>query len=119
LRKLMTQLKAAGCSFTFAGFDGSEQSFSFVKSLKPDFVKLSYGIVKNIDHAIADAERAESINLKCHQLGIKTIAEYVESNSVLEHLTGVEVDYAQGLAISPPQAIDMSLPQSNPAPSPP
>lgn len=105
LKNIRAQLRSAGCLFTLAGFDGSEGSFSFLKAVKPDFVKLTYGIVKDIGRALAASEKAESINQKCHAMGIKTIAEYVESREVLEHLRLVEVDFAQGLIVSAPQRL--------------
>ncbi len=102
LKKLQAQLKPLGCRFALAGFDGSEPSFGFLKSIAPDFVKLGYSIVKDVDRGLAAVERAESINSRCHAMGIKTIAEYVESREVLEQLKLIEVDFAQGLAISAP-----------------
>jgi len=105
IKMIMSQLQPLGCSFTFAGFDGTDGSFSFLKVLKPDFVKLTYGIVKDVGRALAASERAESINQKCHAMGIKTIAEFVESAEVLENLKLVEVDFAQGLVIGGPQKL--------------
>ena len=105
IKTLMSLLRPIGCRFTFAGFDGSDGSFSFLKVLKPDFVKLTYGIVKDIGRALAASERAESINQRLHDMGIRTIAEFVESQEVLEHLRLVEVDFAQGLVIGGPQKL--------------
>ena len=105
LKNIQAQLKPAGCRFTLAGFDGSEGSFNFLKVVKPDFVKLTYGMVKDIGRALAASEKVESITQKCHAMGIKTIAEYVETREVLEHLRLVEVDFAQGLIISAPQRL--------------
>jgi len=105
LKNIQAQLKPAGCRFTLAGFDGSEGSFNFLKVIKPDFVKLTYAIVKDIGRALAASEKAESISQKCHAMGIKTIAEFVESREVLEHLRLVEVDFAQGLVIAAPQRL--------------
>jgi Amt family ammonium transporter len=105
IKLIVSQLRPIGCRFTFAGFDGSDGSFSFLKVLKPDFVKLTYGIVKDIGRALAASERAESINQRLHDMGIRTIAEFVESNEVLEHLKLVEVDFAQGLVIGGPQKL--------------
>jgi Amt family ammonium transporter len=105
IKMLISQLRPLGCRFTFAGFDGSDGSFGFLKMLKPDFVKLTYGIVKDIGRALAASERAETINCKLHDMGIRTIAEFVESNEVLEHLKLLEVDFAQGLVIGGPQKL--------------
>jgi EAL domain-containing protein (putative c-di-GMP-specific phosphodiesterase class I) len=105
LKNFQALLQPAGCRLTFAGFDGSEGSFKFLELLKPDFVKLSYGIVKDIDRSLAASEKIESINQKCHDMGIKTIAEFVESKEVLEQLHLVGVDFAQGLVIGEPQKL--------------
>lgn len=105
LKNIQAQLKAAGCRFTIAGFDGSEGSFNFLKVAKPDFVKLTYGIVKDIGRSLAASEKAESIGRKCRDLGVKTIAEFVETREVLDHLRIVEIDFAQGLIVSAPQRL--------------
>jgi EAL domain-containing protein (putative c-di-GMP-specific phosphodiesterase class I) len=102
LKQLQAQLKPLGCRFTLAGFDGSGTSFNFLAGVKPDFVKLTYGTVRDIHRALAASERAESIAQKCRAMGIRTIAEYVESREVLQQLKLVEVDFAQGLIISAP-----------------
>ena len=105
LKNIQAQLGPLGCRFTFAGFDGSEGSFSFLKVLKPDFVKLTYGTVKDLGRALAASEKVETINQKCHAMGIKTIAEFVESHEVLDQLRLIEVDFAQGLIIGGPQSL--------------
>jgi len=105
LKNIQVQLAPMGCRFTFAGFDGSEGSFSFLKVLKPDFVKLTYGVVKDVGRGLAAAEKVEAINQKCHAMGIKTIAEFVESHEVLDALRLIEVDFAQGLIIGGPQQL--------------
>ena len=105
LKALQAQLKPVGGRLTIAGFDGSESSFNFLKAVKPDFVKLTYGIVKDIGRSLAASEKAESISRKCRALGIRTIAEFVETREVLDHLRIVEVDFAQGLIVSAPQRL--------------
>ena len=105
LKHIQARLEPLGCRFTFAGFDGSAGSFEFLKVLRPDFVKLTYGIVKNVDRGLAACEKVEVINQKCHAMGIKTIAEFVESHEVLDQLRLIEVDFAQGLIIGGPQQL--------------
>ena len=103
IKLIVSQLRPIGCRFTFAGFDGSDASFNFLQTLKPDFVKLTYSTVKDIGRSLTASERAEKICSRCHAMGIKTVAEFVESAEVLEHLKLVEVDFAQGLVIGGPQ----------------
>src|SRR5258706_571121 len=104
-RRYRTTWSPLGCRFTFAGFDGSAGSFDFLKVLRPDFVKLTYGIVKDVGRGLAASEKVEGINQKCHAMGIKTIAEFVESHEVLDQLRLIEVDFAQGLIIGGPQKL--------------
>src|SRR6266700_3759722 len=96
VKKIQAQLKPAGCRFTIAGFDGSDASFNMLKVLRPDFVKLTYGTVKDLGRGLAASEKVEAINQRCHAIGIKTIAEFVESHEVLDQLRLIEVDFAQG-----------------------
>ena len=105
VQELMVPLKLAGCDISIAGFDGSPEAFYVVSALRPDFVKLGYGLARNLSRSLANAEHAEAVNSKCHDLGIQTIAEHVEEQAVLEHLRIIQVDYVQGLIISPPEPL--------------
>jgi EAL domain-containing protein (putative c-di-GMP-specific phosphodiesterase class I) len=105
LQALQEKLKPAGCRFALADFDGSDASFKFVKDFAPDFVKLSYGVVKELNRALDISEKAKSISNRCRALGIRTVVEFVEDRDLLRHLRTLEVDFAQGLAISPPEPL--------------
>ncbi len=51
----------------------------------------------------------KSINEIGHVMGMKTIAEFVESDAIKERLTNIGVDYAQGYGIGKPEPIDSIL----------
>jgi EAL domain-containing protein (putative c-di-GMP-specific phosphodiesterase class I) len=101
----MIQLKRSGCRFILAGFDGSEESFSVIQTFAPNLVKLNYGVLKEVERSLVASEKLERINAKCHAMKIKTIAEYVETRQLLDQLRMLEIDYAQGLVISPPRRL--------------
>jgi EAL domain-containing protein (putative c-di-GMP-specific phosphodiesterase class I) len=105
LLRLAAQLKPAGCRFTIARFEGVRGSFELLKALGPDFVKMSPRVVRNIDQVPAGAATALAIHRTCRSLGIRTIAEHVESDQVLAQLRRMGVDYAQGFGILPPQPL--------------
>ena len=102
---LVSQLKPAGCRFTIARFEGVHGSFELLKALAPDFVKISPRVVRNIDHASKGAAAAQAIHRACRSLGIRTIAEHVESDQLLVKLRRMGIDYAQGFGILPPQPL--------------
>ena len=54
----------------------------------------------------------ETINRLGHFLGIKTIAESVESEPIFNRLKELGVDYAQGYWIAYPQRLQVYLPQA-------
>jgi EAL domain-containing protein (putative c-di-GMP-specific phosphodiesterase class I) len=97
LGRLMSGLRPHGCGLTLSGFDGSDKMLELLKSLKPDFVKISARAV--------DPARVPEINRMCHSLRARTIAEYVENDRVLEHLRRCKVDFGQGFGISPVESL--------------
>jgi EAL domain-containing protein (putative c-di-GMP-specific phosphodiesterase class I) len=105
LLRLAAKLRPFGCRFTIARFEGVQGSFELLKTLSPDFIKISPRIVRKIEVDESGHAAAEAINRKCQALGIKTIAEHVESGETLLHLRRMGVDYAQGFGILPPQPL--------------
>ncbi|HKQ24640.1 MAG TPA: EAL domain-containing protein [Burkholderiales bacterium] len=97
VRKLMTEVRPFHCPLTLSGFDGSKASFSQLKVLTPNFVKISA-----ISVSLA---KLSEISKMCQTLGIKTIVEHVESGQMLQNLRQAKIDFAQGFQISPVKPI--------------
>jgi EAL domain-containing protein (putative c-di-GMP-specific phosphodiesterase class I) len=93
LRQLMAEVRPFGCTLTISDFDGSDATFLRLKGLTPEFIKISAANIA--PNKLADVAR------KCQALGIKTIAEHVESKQTLQHLRQSKIDFAQGFEISP------------------
>jgi EAL domain-containing protein (putative c-di-GMP-specific phosphodiesterase class I) len=102
---LMAQLRPAGCGFILARFDGSKDAFDLLRRLAPEFVKLSPGLVRSLDQGRAGLDHVDAINRACQALGIKTIAEHVESDHTIVQLRGLGVNYGQGFGIQAPQPL--------------
>ena len=102
---LMGHLRPCGCGFTVSGFDGSKASFLTLEALAPDFVKISPAIGADVHNVPAHAERVAEISHRCHAMGIKTIAEQIESSVALDRLRGASIDFAQGYGIAPVKAL--------------
>jgi len=93
VQKLMGEVRPYGCSLTLSGFDGSKASFSELKDLAPDYIKISSTNVASAD--------LREITQKCQAAGIKTIGEHVESSQMLQDLRESRIDFAQGFDVSP------------------
>ncbi len=100
LQNLIDELRPFGCGFTLAGFDGSRASYAVLESLKPDFIKLNLFLTGDMDRVPAHTEKITEISHRCAEMGIKTIAERVESGSILEQLRKAKVDFAQGYGVA-------------------
>lgn len=97
VRRLMTEVRPHHCPLTLSGFDGGKESFSQLKVLTPNFVKISALSVS--------LAKLSEINRMCQTLGIKTIVEHVESTQMLHNLRRAKIDFAQGFEISPVKPI--------------
>lgn len=76
-----------------------------IARLAPEFVKLGPGLVRMLNQGSAGMDRVDAINRECHALGIKTIAEHVESDQTIARLRGLGVDFGQGFGIRAPQPL--------------
>ncbi len=98
--ELIERLNALGCRFALDDFSSGFSSFSQLKNLPVDFVKIDGQFVRGADSG--DRAIVQSINDSAHSLGKQTIAEYVESAEILHFLFESGVDYVQGYFLSPP-----------------
>ncbi|WP_017714872.1 EAL domain-containing protein [Kamptonema formosum] len=107
--ELIGALKELGCRIAIDDFGSGMSSFAYLKTLPVDFIKIDGNLVKNIALCPIDFALVEAINKIARALGIKTIAEFVESEAIVENLNKIGVDYAQGYAIAPPQPAHLML----------
>ena len=95
-----------GCRFALDDFGSGLSSFAYLKNLNVSYLKIDGSFVRNMVDDAIDYAMVESINHVGHTLGIKTIAEFVESDKVLDALARLGVDYGQGYFIAEPVPLD-------------
>ncbi len=100
--KFMHKLKSMGCQFALDDFGSGLSSFSYLKKLPFDFLKIDGEYIQKMNENRVNYAMLETINQIGHVFGAKTVAEYVESEELLEQLRKMGVDYAQGYAITKP-----------------
>lgn len=98
-----------GCFVALDDFGSGLSSFNYLKYFPVNYIKIDGSFIKNIAENSVDRAITESINQLAHKLGAKTIAEFVESNNIIEILRELEVDYVQGNAIDKAIPLDELL----------
>jgi Amt family ammonium transporter len=101
----MQDLKADGFQFALDGFGLGMSSYTYVKKLPVDYLKIDGSLVKEIAKDPISRAMVAAINEIGHAIGLQTIAENVEDHKVIDTLREICVDYAQGFAIATPQAL--------------
>ncbi|MFO1419312.1 MAG: EAL domain-containing protein [Methylotetracoccus sp.] len=107
--EFMTHLRAKGCRFALDDFGTGLSSFGYLKNLPVDYLKIDGSFMRHIADDPIDRAMVETINRVGHLMGMKTIAECVESADMLETLKGLGVDYVQGYCISDVQPFERYL----------
>jgi diguanylate cyclase (GGDEF)-like protein/PAS domain S-box-containing protein len=101
-------LRLDGFRFALDDFGIGMSSFSYLKSLPVDYVKIDGEFVKNILDEKVSLAMTEAITRVVSVMGIEVVAEYVESVAILDKLREIGVDYAQGYGVSEPIWLDES-----------
>jgi diguanylate cyclase (GGDEF)-like protein/PAS domain S-box-containing protein len=102
----IARLKEQGCKFALDDFGSGLSSFAYLKTLPVDYLKIDGVFVRDIENEQSDLAIVKSIHEISRALNKKTIAEFVENDSILRILEKIGVDYAQGYGISLPQPLD-------------
>jgi diguanylate cyclase (GGDEF)-like protein/PAS domain S-box-containing protein len=101
----MDRLKSRKVTFALDDFGSGLSSFNYLKTLPVDYVKIDGCFVRDLLDNPIDAAMVESICRISVEMGIETIAEFVEDRALIDWLIAVGVDYAQGYGIEKPQPL--------------
>jgi EAL domain-containing protein (putative c-di-GMP-specific phosphodiesterase class I)/PAS domain-containing protein len=105
VQRFINALKPLGCRFTVDAFGSVKVSFSHLKGLAVDFLKIDGVIIQNILRDPAALAKTRAINTVCGKVRLRSVAEFVETGETLEKLREVGVDYVQGFGVARPEPI--------------
>jgi diguanylate cyclase (GGDEF)-like protein/PAS domain S-box-containing protein len=104
---LVDELRSLGCQFALDDFGSGLSSFFYLRNLPVDYLKIDGSFIMDIVSDPIDRAMVEAIREVGRIVGVKTIAECVETPEVAEVLRTIGVDYAQGYYFGRPTTIEM------------
>jgi diguanylate cyclase (GGDEF)-like protein/PAS domain S-box-containing protein len=108
----MHAIRVRGCTFALDDVGAGFNSFSYLKHLTFEQIKIDGHYVKNIDSDPVDCALVESLVRATHSLGLIAVAEMVETPSVARQLHKIGVRHLQGFGIHRPELLDSVLSRS-------
>ena len=103
LEKFVINLKMAGYKFAIDDFGSGFSSFHYIKKFPIDYLKIDGEFILNINRDKKDKAFVHSILTLAQELNVKTIAEYVEDEEIVNTLKEMGIDYMQGFHIGKPK----------------
>lgn len=110
----MLTLRGRGFRFSLDDFGSGLSSFTYLKKLPVDFLKIDGTFVRDISSDPIDRAMVRSINELGQLLGKETIAEFVETEEIANELKKMGVNYAQGYAYAHPRPLEEFARSSRP-----
>ncbi len=102
----MRQLQRHGCRFTLDEFGTGASSYTRLKSMKLDFLKIDQALVRELGTSMIDQALVQSILETGNFLGVKTVAAFVEDAETLAKLAEMGIDCVQGYFIGAPRPLE-------------
>jgi EAL domain-containing protein (putative c-di-GMP-specific phosphodiesterase class I) len=102
--RAIAKLRDLGCQLAIDDFGSGYSSFSYLKRLPVDYLKIDGSFIKDLARDRVDQAMVRMVGEVARAAGMETVAEYVQDAASLELLHKYGIDYAQGYFIGKPAA---------------
>lgn len=107
--EFISHLQKLGCTFALDDFGNGLSSFRYLKELSVDYLKIDGHFIRNIEDSFSNQSIVDAISHVAQALNLKTIAEFVETESCWKMLEEIGIDYIQGSVIEMPAPLSEVL----------
>jgi len=105
-QKFMSIMTDVGCHFALDDFGSGVSSFAYLQDLHVDYLKIDGSLVRNSVTSKINESMVKAIVDIGHAMGISTVAEFVEDETIYEKMLEVGIDYVQGYHIGYPEEVE-------------
>jgi diguanylate cyclase (GGDEF)-like protein len=106
ISEFISEVKKTGAKISIDDFGTGYSNFEYIMKLKVDYIKIDASMIKDIDKNINSQMVTETIIDFAKKMNIKTIAEFVHSETVFIVVKNMGIDYAQGYYFGKPQKLN-------------
>ncbi|MDR2925063.1 MAG: EAL domain-containing protein [Azoarcus sp.] len=104
--RFIESVRQAGASVALDDFGSGLSSFNYLKRFQADYLKIDGSFVSNIDTDSTNFATVKAIVTLARAHGLRTVAEFVHSNSILQIIREIGIDYAQGFYCHEPEPLN-------------
>lgn len=98
-----------GIRIALDDFGSGASSFGYLKTMPVDYLKIDGQFIRDVVTDALDEAAVKCFADVARVVGMKTVAEFVDQPTVLQRLTEIGIDYAQGYLMHKPEPIDRLL----------
>jgi len=102
-------VRQLGCQIALDDFGGGLSSFSHLRAIRPDYIKLSRSLTRDLTGSRASTALLRAVQEISTDLGIHTIANGIDDPAVVGELAELGISYAQGPAVAPNEPFEVWL----------
>ncbi len=103
--RFIKEMKQRGCQVAIDDFGTGYSNFDYLIRLDVDVLKIDGSLIRNIQQERNSRLIVENIVDFTRKMGIKTVAEFVESEALLTEVKRLKIDYSQGYYIGKPKPV--------------
>ncbi len=98
----LARFREAGMQFAIDDFGTGYSSLAYIRKFDVDYLKIDQSFTRNLAPGTSELVLSEAIVVMAHKLGLKVVAEGVETESQRDLLVSIGCDYGQGYLFCKP-----------------
>ena len=103
VKSFVAEVQRYGATVAIDDFGSGFANFENLTRINADTIKIDGSLIRKVDEDVNARVVVETIVTFAKKLGMKTVAEFVHSESVLQAVQELGIDYAQGYFLGRPE----------------
>ena len=100
------EMRRLGVRVALDDFGAGASSFGYLKTLPVDYLKIDGQFIRNIHTDTLDMAAVRCFHEVAQAIGVKTVAEFVETEAVMQTIREIGIDFAQGYLLHRPEPLE-------------